>query len=1080
MTKEQALQLWDELFDGNDVAFDYASHEIHKEDYQNDDNGFGWDIDFKQPLASGGSNNTLNMTISSVITKAVRGGKPSFKIANFTYEVRKGKRYGSFEIFDVTDKNRPISMEPNDTNQDAYYNAERKRKQLEDTTRVKPNMFKNDFLKNLINPFKNKPVEEKKKDDEVVKPIFEAEKEVVEKDDESEVILDTPDDSTSAEVVEDENKEVVVDSEESSEVVEELDSEKTIETKEPVVSDTAKVVEDENKEVVVDSEESSEVVEELDSEKTLETEEPIVSDTAEVVEDENKEVVVDSEESSEVVEELDSEKTLETEEPVVSDDNHEYDSNTSDGDKKTVVENAEPLVTVTFDDDENEFVNTDTFKKDEWKDVDGKENAITSVSDAEFVSSCQETDDEIKEEIKPEVDTTDKVASTNFDFDEENKEEINPQYQNVETKIEEAKVEDSDMDEEEISKYIDDEDDETIIIDTDLDEPDENTDIGGLLHKIDDLKKLVSYLEKEQGKTKNEMKCLSDAFEKEKKTSVSVNEDNTQLNSQVCSLSVEKTKLEDEIKSLKENIENLKATIEKKEEENKKLNHDLEDLKVKVEKSNQDNEQSKTTIISLNDLKVQNEKKYAEMTQKLSDVSLSLASAQKNNEKLESDLNEKDIQIQKLLDEKTLLSDKNLELENTIKTKDEDISSLNQVIQTKNDEIEKDRREELFIKARIDDSYFDECLSYLNINSLPITLDNIYLALNKNPQWEKNFTSEVIYKPVEEQKEEDTLEDMSMKCELVEDLDVTYLTEEIERKSKALQAFKEKFKTENEAFDFSGRAIRYEEYQNKDSKAGWDFITLDDDIVIANLKSLADYNPTEEFQTNGHIFKVVSRDGKKRIESSEYVTDIYNFKQAMEVVEQGSKKQVPLVYIFIKFTGNKKETYDVKNQKKFNDLIEVTVQKACPHSFIKLQCTKSYTFITFDPTVDDAYKEIHRYSLLLNSYRFAFNKLYLLNAVIVVDKVMIPFNYRSLGFEQILGISDDIDMKAINYCLNKVNMVDSSISRLVHIGPQIVDDLPISRSKLTDSTLGKGNFEVAYGFNKTFYVMKFRFEVGVK
>ena len=38
MTKEQALQLWDELFDGNDVAFDYASHEIHKEDYQIDDN----------------------------------------------------------------------------------------------------------------------------------------------------------------------------------------------------------------------------------------------------------------------------------------------------------------------------------------------------------------------------------------------------------------------------------------------------------------------------------------------------------------------------------------------------------------------------------------------------------------------------------------------------------------------------------------------------------------------------------------------------------------------------------------------------------------------------------------------------------------------------------------------------------------------------------------------------------------------------------------------------------------------------------------------------------------------------------
>ena len=44
MTKEQALILWDQLFLGAEVAYDYASHEIHRDDYQNDENGFGKDL----------------------------------------------------------------------------------------------------------------------------------------------------------------------------------------------------------------------------------------------------------------------------------------------------------------------------------------------------------------------------------------------------------------------------------------------------------------------------------------------------------------------------------------------------------------------------------------------------------------------------------------------------------------------------------------------------------------------------------------------------------------------------------------------------------------------------------------------------------------------------------------------------------------------------------------------------------------------------------------------------------------------------------------------------------------------------
>lgn len=151
MEKEQALRLWDMLYPNQTVAYDYASHIMYREEFRNNESEGGWDVDYKQPLSKGGNTSMYNFVPTSLLTKAIRDGRQVFKIGNFIYEVRKGERFGSFHIFDVTDRAHPLDMEPNSQNQDPQYNEERLSASLKSQERVKAD------YSDLFNYRNNKP-----------------------------------------------------------------------------------------------------------------------------------------------------------------------------------------------------------------------------------------------------------------------------------------------------------------------------------------------------------------------------------------------------------------------------------------------------------------------------------------------------------------------------------------------------------------------------------------------------------------------------------------------------------------------------------------------------------------------------------------------------------------------------------------------------------------------------------------------------------------------------------------------------------------------------------------------------------
>lgn len=1022
MTKEQALILWDQLFQGADVAYDYASHEIHRDDYQNDENGFGWDVDTKLPLSAGGTLAASNMTISSTLTKSIRNGRASFRIGNFHYQVRKGRRYNVFEIFDVTEPLSPVSMEPNKGNQDPHYNEARKRKSLEaKKTYSSPSDFLSQFIKSRR---KEEKVEEK--------PLFQAIDETEEKP-------------------ENEAKKV-------EEKIEEKNEENTVENKQ----------------------------EEIKPEEKEETEIP----------DGNKDA-----------------------EWNFTNEKFEYERPQETFDKSTIVEHSEPIVAVTFQDNEAKFIKTKPFEDNQWKDIDGRTDAIESLQDVSFLEKAQEASSDLVEEHAPEVSGIQDTVQTSFLSKkesqlavEEKTEETKPaEMTQSETKAEEEPQEESEKEEASVGEAkpeeaeekpeedvlatkteaaasdedFDVDDDETIVIPENSETPDSNADIGGLLHKIEALKTLVRESERKQKDYEQKMNQLDASFQKEKEENETNRKANDALNQNLSRSEEELSRMKEESSSLQNRIQKLEEEKKASEEECERLSSELKQANEKLISSDQENKNKETQIISLNETKQSQENQYTEITKKLSDVSLSLLDSQKKERELETELKVKVDEIRNLAEEKEDLTKKKEELESKVADMDSDIQKLHQDSDELSNQIEKQKRYLVLSDCRIQDKYFDTCLDYMRENQIYFSKENILMALGFNPQWEKKETDQVVYAPQEQKKEEDTLEDDRMVVTTVDEIDVSYLTREIEREKLALNLFKEVFGNDvYETSDFAGRLIRYSEYKNAQSAYGWDFARLDDNekeskdnVVIASLRSLTDFNRDEEFMTNGHRFKVVDKEGKKVLDSTEFITNPYHFSQAMSVVENECSKPVPLVYIFIKYTGIKSEIVSQDNQKKFNDLIERTVKRCCPNSYLQLQTIRDHTFITFDASVDGAYKEVYRYCILLNSYRTAFKRAKLINAIIILDELKAPIAYHHFTFEQLINELNDVDLRAIKYTVNNVSIVDSLIKRTVHVGPQIIKNLPVDTKKLVESKIGDGNFAVAYNFKDHFYEIPYIYDV---
>lgn len=1090
MDKEHALEIWERLFPGKEVAYDFASHPMKKEDFRNENSHYGWDIDEKKPFL----NREDNFFPCSLNTMGFRQRKPSFKVGNHIFEVRKGRAYGTFAIYDITDRNNPVNMEPNEENQDPSFNRARFHE-------IAVSQHHQDSRFMIPTP------------SSIIKNVFQ------QRLDESDVALENT--ISQDDICEDEEDAVILPTEEKKE-----ENNGFEEKAEENIENEDDQMKEENPSEENDQSEDISASKDDDREETEDSSEE--NQVPEIIEDDEEETIVEGN-----PEETQEEKFTEEEKPSdVNEDSmveqlkKQLDENLAEisslnmqvstlaAEKEDLEQKNLSLV------DENETVKKNADKtllesRTQVESMTDRLNAILALSDT-LKSKINEQQDEItkkKSEIENLTLEKEKLEGE-LSLAKDSNVSLSEELNGYSSKVVLSKEEYDSLTENAAS------------LDAQLENlKNENASLNSVIESLkeesekisqekEELENSSSSLNREKEETSSrlegvlqEKNALSSELEGKKKENEALMQQIQSLNSSIGSLHDQISLLNSSLSSLqdeKNQLDSEKAGLTKRLEEETKKNGTLS-LQLEEAKKNYDSldAQGELTSDQLAALEEENETLKASLEEEKSFTNEAQERLDAADERLkallaERDENEKNLNKQ-ILDEQAkndLLKTEKDQLDSKINALNEKVVSLQSEIERKDNDylekknaleldnknkdetlllVQKERDEEirknLYLSLDGKMEHYDELLSYLNENGLPFNEEEIqkFFLLHKDYKKKalehyEEVNSEIVASSVEE---------------------VPYHREEREREEKALNYYDQIFSTEkNKVSDFAGRYIVLNDYQNKDSEYSWDYILLDpnlpetlDNILIANEKSLKDYRPDEAFFTNGHRFETIVIDSKKKIVSADYISDPYDFSEAIRITRNNQEKISPLIYLFIKIVGINSASPDEKSLMEFFDLMDRTVKRCCPLSFIEMKTVVginkgNYAFITFDGGINDAYRETLDYALLLNSYRREYKLQNKLNAVIVLNEVDVPFSKRHLDYDALLTQTRDDELRALRYEFNMA-VINSTIKRTLHIGPKIIDKLPLDQNLLKPSQIGTGNFAKMYRFDKEFKVYNF-------
>ena len=1036
MDKNKAYQLWEERFPNRDYVYDYAAQKIVKEDFENEASSYSWTIDFIKPLSSGGFNQESNYLICSTLTKMLRQNKLSFRIGNAVFEVRKGKRYGTFSLFDVTDRNHPfdVSTVTEEMLEESYH----LKRQKELYGRERQNSFVLPDLGNIRNNIvkENAPdiqmEYEEKKEENVIEPSLPVEETVVEEKTVEPVVDEAP---VIEELVTENDDAVLSETEETP--AETAESTLVAEEEHDVPAVEEEHLDDEVKVVPLADEEENTVDERNVLFSTMKKE----AEEADELRSLYHQDIAEKEKEKQTINTLSSsclllkenlvrlnEKLLEEKKKL-----EEYKAQISLNDENKEKENQEVITSLNND---NASLKAELGKQyNEYGTLQAQYQEICS----KYASLEQE-----KKELEDSLALASSKDETIKQIQQE-KDELNAQIAKLQEAIKEKEKEFSSLnaDLESMKTSLTEKENEitrlqSLCAESSSKEDSMNSEFN---QKKNDYERMLNEKESENITLKNDNRYYLNQIDQFKTEKVMQDE-------RFRNVSLENDELRKQIQDIKESSS---AKEDEKEKEYQELNQKYEDLK-------KENESLSSAQIAYT----------AEKESILSDKEAFYDKTVQLNVKL----NENQTTIDKLTQENESLQK---ELEENQAAHKEAVSLLMK------QKAEADGKV-LFMTCGGDVEHYPEYLFYLADSDKTNTQENALEALALYPSWHRKDEQRVSTLLDGEKTD-------NANVSLLSESDVSYLEEEKENREKALSYWAMKYGDIDQTTDFAGRVININNYLDKDNSHGWNYIKVnshdreyDGNIVIANMRTLLDYKESEDFKSNGQSFKVVEENGAYHIESKDYVTDPYNLNKTLQITKENLAKRSPIIYLFVKVLGNNNAAPDSGKLLEFYDLIDRTVRRTCSRSFIEMKTmtgSANYAFLTFDGTIDGSYKEALDYALLLNSYRNELRKEENgINAVIILNQVEIPYSYRHFGFEQTLALSKDVEMRAISYEFIQTAIVNSTIRKTIHIGPSILDNLPLDQSSLKESYIGQTkSFSEIYNFKKRFYTYNFVFSL---
>lgn len=1098
MDQEKAFQLWESLYGDLETAYDYASHLMRKSDFGNEDSIVGWTIDYKKPLTQGGTYVLQNQIPCAYSTFRLREGKNAFAVGSHHFEVRKGKIYGTFEIFDITDRNHPLNLDPAEFDQDPEFNKARKK----DISSVYAENFRSGLPS--IDSLYQKALR-----DELDQIDFKSEEKTEET--EAETAEAVEEEMGSAPAAAEPIIETVTPIEEKKEEVPPVETERF-----PAENKTI-----EGKPIPVNSENKEEIAKEVE----------IPSETTNTSEVEalKEELAKRDEEICRLNDrllEMDEKIAASERQGTMKDDYLRVDETTEPDDSPK--DNLQEQITLLTDELEKEKAkNQELEKETENLLIDfnnAQQRAETFSNQAEqyqqLRAKLEEKDGEIlslRDQLATSRTELEEMHISISSFAERESRETEGHKAEIASLQQElsslrSKQEEQEAQQKELQAQIEAKNQESLT---------KEAQIQSLQEQISALNQSQKTKEEEVSATEGQLRqSLSEQEKRQEEMKFLLQEKEnalSSLNAELMDLDTSKQSLDATLITLRQNLEtkdqemsSLRLKVEEQEKALAMKEGTLQNLRKEAEETQtafDALQKEKEELSSAMQLSNDESKKERE---NITSLQRTIQSARDENEHLRAEKNElqnrfDELQAEYAKQEETRqhveasylsLDAKAKELESSLTEKIQAFDTLseqsekdqiraNEQIEELNAQLNLSEKKEMILREGGRAKNLEDVLAYLEETHSDYTPESIRLALQSNASWLSFDEMKIGEVPSPTQVSvEEVLPFVPTVLNTSEE-DVASVEEERGRRKKAEEYFQELYGEENNLVsDFAGRFFRKADFRNQKSRYGWDYALLDsrepegnNNIVIANLRTLSDYRNDQSFNSNGHAYQVVKEGERTFLHSIDYITDPFDYEQALKVTAFNESKKSPIIYIFVKAMSVAGGEAQKESVLRFFDLIDRTVKRCCPESFIemktKLGAKTDYAFITFDGSVDGAYKETMDYALILNAYRQQFCKEGQLNAILVINEIEIPFSMRHLTLDRLINETGNQELMALRYELLMTSVINSLISKTIHIGPSILDKVPIHKEALKDSRLAQGNFASAYGFQKMFKVYNF-------
>ena len=1039
MDKIQAQRLWESLYGEKTVAYDFAAQEIHKEDYRNPDSFYCWREDYIRPLTSGGRNVPSNLRIESQSSYDRRDGKSNFRIGNAIFEVRKGRKYGTYALFDVTDRNHPFNREPDLDNQNEFYNRNRfnliygkkqEKFNLKNPSAIGQAYFKEN-TKGLVSsqPIIEMPLDEEEDSPSILSEVKEEnpvpEQAQQKRETAPETILENQPVREEEKVPEEEAPSM---EKAKEKLLEEAQEAPSMEEKELVLEDekpSPMEASSSGKQPISFAEEDKR--DELNEEiRSLQNELDALQDKIIHLENENNELSSKNEELTASYKEKNdalSAKVSSLSEEALS----------KDKEKEEILLQLEAIKREK-EELEKQKVSSQEEKNTLLKEKEDRQNKL---------SSYQEEKDQLNRELNQLKEEKESLSSSFATYKEESEKDKNKASASYQEQSSSLKNEN-----EELKNQIQEREARISSLESALNQKEKEA-------NDNEAKSDAAYssLQSENEKLKQEVLLLNDSLTARKKERDAkaksyddLEKNYSQLDAQSVLVDDQKAQLEEEIKNLNDSLQDTNNELSDIKNENENNKQVILDYQSQIKDRTEENKQAASSLNARKEERDHRRKTSREYNTKYTNL---LSDNAKEKEQWEK---EKKDYIQ-------------------------EISTLTEAKDSLSSQLDDKKKKYLFYFSGGDEEYYDSFLFYRGDHSYPFDEEHVRKAINENPFWKRKEDTNVY--PFRGKRKEVMEEDVSF----------------VETKRKAailsIPVFEYFYgKEKKEACDFAGRIIKKDDFRREESPYGWDYKRydplLDEDkkssYFIASLQTRKDISLKESFKTNGFTYQLEKTDQGYRFSSLDDVYDIYDLPKAREITRFNQKKTTPVLYLFVRVVPNSGDEIKKEDLSDFFDLLDKTVHRACPLSFRERKSSMrspkdSYAFLIFDGRKEGAYQEVLSFATLINSYRNAFKKEGKLNAILVLDQVMLPFSYRHLTFENRLTETNDSDRRAVYYHLLQVSRIDSTIKRTIHIGPEILPRLNIPKERLGESKFINANFALIYNFKENYVLYNYGYEI---